>query len=94
MSAPTTTPAPMSGSRGARTSSGGDGGGPKGNFKVVFGMIVFFVPLGLALLYCLRGRIVMLARKARRRVDRTAVCTTSGTTDCTCVEMPPQREFA
>ena len=56
-------------------------------------MIVFFVPLGLALLYCLRGRIVMLARKARRRVDRTAVCTTSGTTDCTCVEMP-QREFA
>jgi hypothetical protein len=92
--APTTTPAPMSGSRGARTSSGGDGGGPKGNFKVVFGMIVFFVPLGLALLYCLRGRIVVLARKARRRVDRTAVCTTSGTTDCTCVEMPPQREFA
>ncbi|CAH0376195.1 unnamed protein product [Pelagomonas calceolata] len=91
--APTTTPAPMSGSRGARTSSGGDGGGPKGNFKVVFGMIVFFVPLGLALLYCLRGRIVMFARKARRRVT-AAVCATSGTTDCTCVEMPPQREFA
>ena len=83
----------MSGSRGARTSSGGDGGGPKGNFKVVFGMIVFFVPLGLALLYCLRGRIVMFARKARRRVT-AAVCATSGTTDCTCVEMPPQREFA
>ena len=93
--APTTTPAPMSGSRGARTSSGGDGGGPKGNFKVVFGMLVFFVPLGLALLYCLRGRIVMLARKARRRVDRTAVCTTSGTTDCTCVEMrSPSGNFA
>ena len=53
--APTTTPAPMSGSRGARTSSGGDGGGPKGNFKVVFGMIVFFVPLGLALPYCSAG---------------------------------------
>ena len=61
---------------------------------VVFGMLVFFVPLGLALLYCLRGHFVVLARKARRRVDRTAVCTTSGTTDCTCVEMPPQREFA
>ena len=90
--APTTTPAPMSGSRGARTSSGGDGGGPKGNFKVVFGMLVFFVPLGLALLYCLRGRLVVLARKARRRA--AAVCTTSGTTDCTCVEMPPRREFA
>ena len=42
-----------------------------GNFKVVFGMLVFFVPLGLALLYCLGG-VVVLARKARRRVDRTA----------------------
>ena len=58
-------------------------------------MLVFFVPLGLALLYCLRGRILMLARKARRRVDRTAVCTAwRYRADCTCVEMRPQREFA
>ena len=89
-----TTRAPTQGARGKQSTGGDGGGGPKGNFKVVFGMLVFFVPLGLALLYCLRGRIVMLARKARRRVDRTAVCTTSGTADCTCVEMPPQREFA
>ena len=27
----------------------------QGELKVVFGMLVFFVPLGLALLYCLRG---------------------------------------
>ena len=88
-----TTRAPTQGARGKQSTGGDGGGGPKGNFKVVFGMLVFFVPLGLALLYCLRGRLVMLARKARRRVT-AAVCTTSGTTDCTCVEMPPQREFA
>ena len=89
--APTTrSPTPDAGPR--RSTGSHNGGNGNGDFKVVFGMLVFFVPLGLALLYCLRGRIVMLARKARRRA--AAVCTTSGTTDCTCVEMPPQREFA
>ena len=91
--APTTrSPTPDAGPR--RSTGSHNGGNGNSDFKVVFGMLVFFVPLGLALLYCLRGRILMLARKARRRGDRTAVCTTSGTTDCTCVEMPPRREFA
>ncbi len=89
--APTTrSPTPDAGPR--RSTGSHNGGNGNSDFKVVFGMLVFFVPLGLALLYCLRGRLVVLARRARRRA--AAVCTTSGTTDCTCVEMPPQREFA
>ena len=89
--APTTrSPTPDAGPR--RSTGSHNGGNGNSDFKVVFGMLVFFVPLGLALLYCLRGRLVVLARKARRRA--AAVCTTSGTTDCTCAEMAPQREFA
>ena len=89
--APTTrSPTPDAGPR--RSTGSHNGGNGNSDFKVVFGMLVFFVPLGLALLYCLRGRLVVLARKARRKA--AAVCTTSGTTDCTCVEVPPRREFA
>ena len=55
----------MSGSRGARTSRWATEA-TKGNFKVVFGMIVFFVPLGLALSAAPRAPRRVCAEGARR----------------------------
>ena len=82
----TTTPAPMSGSRGARTSSGGDGGGPKGTSRSCSGCSSSSCRWGWRCSTAPPGAHPHAGAEgaAPRRPDRSLYA--SGTTDCACVE--------